>query len=38
GLLFKNPLNAIALPPFDLQALRPRRVLAYLCDLAAREG
>ena len=38
GLLFKNTLDAIELPPFDLQALGPRRVLAHLRDRGAREG
>lgn len=31
GLLFKNTLDALELPPFDLQSLHPRRVLAQLC-------
>ncbi len=38
GLLFKNTLDAIELPPFDLQALGPRRVLAHLRDRGARGG
>ena len=31
GLLFKNTLDALELPPFDLQSLHPRRVLGRLC-------
>jgi predicted lipid carrier protein YhbT len=31
GLLFKNTLDALELPPFDMQSLHPRRVLAQLC-------
>lgn len=38
GLLFKNTLDAIELPPFDLHALGPRRVLAHLRDRGARGG
>ncbi|OEZ57145.1 SCP-2 sterol transfer family protein [Janthinobacterium sp. HH103] len=38
GLLFKNTLDAIELPPFDLQSLGPRRVLAHLRDRGARGG
>lgn len=30
GLLFKNTLDALELPPLDLQSLHPRRVLAQL--------
>ncbi len=38
GLLFKNTLDAIELPLFDLHALGPRRVLAHLRDRGARGG
>lgn len=31
GLLFKNTLDALELPPFDMQSLHPRRVLVQLC-------
>ncbi|OYO27636.1 SCP2 domain-containing protein [Janthinobacterium sp. PC23-8] len=31
GLLFKNTLDALELPPFDVRSLHPRRVLARLC-------
>ena len=34
GLLFKNTLDGLELPPFDVQSLHPRRVLAQLCGRA----